>query len=68
MNVADLLRPGEVAALKGCSKKTVHRVCEQGKLNHEFDPVTGEYSVCDDEKLAAWQPIKPPAEKDPGSL
>jgi len=51
-----LLRPGEVAALKGCSKKTVHRACEQQKVNSEFDPVTGEYRVYDDEKLASWQP------------
>ena len=54
--MANLLRPGEVATLKGCSKKTVHRACENEKLNSEFDPVTGEYSVYDDEKLAAWQP------------
>lgn len=54
--MAEMLRPGEVAALKGCSKKSVHRACEQGKLNYEFDPVTGEYTVYNDEKLAAWQP------------
>lgn len=54
--MADMLRPGEVAERKGCSKKTVHRACDQGKLNFEFDPVTGEYTVFDDEKLAAWQP------------
>lgn len=54
--MADTLRPGEVAALKECSKKTVHRACDQGKLNYEYDPVTGGYAVHDDEKLAAWQP------------
>jgi hypothetical protein len=54
--MADLIRPGEAAARKGCSKKTIHRACEQGKLKSEFDPVTGEYSVYDDELLAAWTP------------
>lgn len=54
--MATLLKPGEVATRKGCSKKSVHRACEQEKLNYEFDPVTGEYSVYDDEKLAAWRP------------
>ncbi|HYF94390.1 MAG TPA: hypothetical protein VD969_19395 [Symbiobacteriaceae bacterium] len=54
--MAKLLRPGEVAALKGCSKKTIHRACEQGKLNTEYDPVNNAYSIYDDEKLAAWHP------------
>jgi hypothetical protein len=51
-----LLRPGEAAARKGCSKKAIRRACEQEKLNYEYDPVTGEYSVYDDDKLAAWRP------------
>ncbi|MFZ5815233.1 MAG: hypothetical protein ACOY93_08005 [Bacillota bacterium] len=51
-----LLKTGEVAARKGCSKKAVIRGCEQGKLNHEYDPVTNEYSVYDDERLAEWRP------------
>lgn len=51
-----LLRLKEVAEQKGCSRKTVHRACEKGKVNSEFDPVTGEYQVYDDEKLAAWEP------------
>lgn len=51
-----LLRAGEAAARKGCSKKSIHRACEQGKLNSEFDPVTGEYQVHADETFAAWQP------------
>ena len=51
-----LLKLKAVAAMKGCSKKTVHRACENGKLNTEFDAVTGEYEVCEDEKLAQWQP------------
>lgn len=54
--MARLIGPGEAAARKGCSKKTVHRACEQGKLNSEFDPVTGEYRVYDDERLAVWKP------------
>ena len=57
--MAKLLRPVEVATLKGCSKKTIHRACEQGKLNTEYDPVNNAYSVYDDEKLAAWQPGDP---------
>lgn len=65
--MAVLLRPGEVAERKGCSKKTVHRACEQGKLNHEYDPVTGEYSVYDDERLAAWQPGTHKEAQSPGS-
>jgi len=56
--MAALLKPGEAAAIKGCSKKTIHRACEQGKLNHEFDPVTGEYSVYDDERFAQWEPVR----------
>lgn len=51
-----LLSLKEAAARKGCSKKSVHRACEHGKVNSEFDPVTGEYQVYDDEKLAQWQP------------
>jgi hypothetical protein len=51
-----LLTQKEAAARKGCSKKTVHRACEKGKVNSHFDPVTGEYQVYDDEKLAQWQP------------
>lgn len=54
--MATLLRPKEAAELKGCSKKTIHRACESGKVNSEFDPVTGEYQVYDDELFAAWQP------------
>ncbi|MFZ5827234.1 MAG: hypothetical protein ACOY94_23295 [Bacillota bacterium] len=61
-----LLKTGEVALRKGCSKKAVIRGCEQGRLNHEYDVVTNEYEVYDDEKLAAWQP--PGQEgKSPGS-
>lgn len=51
-----LLRTGEVADLKGCSKKAIHRACEQGKLNTEYDPVNNEYTIYDDETLAAWRP------------
>lgn len=51
-----LLSQKEVAAQKGCSKKTVHRACVKGRLNTDFDPVTGEYQVYDDETLVAWQP------------
>jgi hypothetical protein len=54
--MAELLKLKAVADRKGCSKKTVHRACEQGKLNTDFDPVTAEYQVFDDEKLAQWQP------------
>lgn len=54
--MAKLLHPGEVAVLKGCSKKSVQRACEQGKLNSEYDPVINEYTVYDDEKLAQWRP------------
>lgn len=52
----NLLSQKDVAAAKGCSKKAVHRACENGKLNTDFDPVTGEYRVYDDEVLARWQP------------
>lgn len=51
-----LLKLKEAAARKGCSKKTMHRACENGKVTSEFDPLTGEYEVYDDEKLAQWQP------------
>lgn len=51
-----LLKLKTVAAMKGCSKKAVQRACEKEKLTTEFDPVTGEYQVYDDEKLAQWQP------------
>ncbi len=51
-----LLSLKEAAARKDCSRKAVQRACEKGKLNSEFDPVTGEYQVYDDEKLAAWAP------------
>jgi|GEM_PF-2725519 len=51
-----LLKLKAVAARKGCSKKAVHRACENGKLNSQFDPVTAEYRVYNDEKLAAWEP------------
>lgn len=44
------------AERKGCSKKTMHRAAETGKVNSDFDPVTGAYLVHDDEKLAQWQP------------
>lgn len=54
--MADLLKTGEVALRKGCSKKAVIRACEQARLNHEYDVVTNEYEVYDDERLAAWQP------------
>jgi len=62
--MATLLTLRETAARKGCSRKTLHRACESGKVNSEFDPLTGEYQVYDDEKLAHWQPGasgKPPA-------
>lgn len=64
--MAVLLRLRMVAERKGCSKKAVHRACEKGKLNSEFDPVTGEYQVYDDARLAHWQPGdsgRPPADK-----
>lgn len=51
-----LLSLKEAAARKGCSKKAVHRACEKAKVNSEFDPVTGEYRVYDDERLAGWEP------------
>lgn len=51
-----LLKTGEVASMKGCSKKTVVRSCEKGRLNCEYDPVNNEYEVYEDEKLEAWQP------------
>lgn len=54
--MAELLKTGDVAALKGCSKKAVIRGCEKGKLTCEYDPVQNEYSIYDDEKLAAWRP------------
>lgn len=54
--MARLLHPGQVAEMKGCSKKTIQRACEQGKLNSEYDPVNNEYTVYDDEKLAQWRP------------
>lgn len=54
--MARMLRVGEVAALKGCSKKSVHRACEQGKLHSEYDPVNNEYTIYNDEQLAQWQP------------
>lgn len=54
--MAALLKLKAVAERKGCSPKAVRRACEHEKLNSEFDPVTGEYQVYDDEKLAAWQP------------
>ncbi|HWI52565.1 MAG TPA: hypothetical protein VNT01_10545 [Symbiobacteriaceae bacterium] len=54
--MAKLLRIGEVAALKGCSRKALHRACEQGKLNTEYDPVNNEYTIYEDAVLAAWQP------------
>lgn len=54
--MATLLKLKAVAEAKGCSRKSVLRACEYGKLNSEFDPVNGEYQVYDDEKLAQWQP------------
>ncbi|MGE5674134.1 MAG: hypothetical protein ACM3XM_09615 [Mycobacterium leprae] len=51
-----LLKLKEAAARKGCSKKSIHRACEAGKVNTEFDPVNGEYQVYDDELFARWQP------------
>ncbi|HEY3366073.1 MAG TPA: hypothetical protein VGK74_13535 [Symbiobacteriaceae bacterium] len=54
--MATLLKLKAVAERKGCSKKAVHRACEHDKVNSDFDPVTGEYKVYDDEKLAEWQP------------
>jgi hypothetical protein len=66
--MANKLNLKVAAARKGCSKKTIHRACENGKLNSEFDPVTAEYKVYDDEKLAQWQPGdsgKPPAIEEP---
>ncbi|HWI60466.1 MAG TPA: hypothetical protein VNT75_01365 [Symbiobacteriaceae bacterium] len=64
--MARLLRVGEVAELKGCGRKTVHRACEQGKVRSEYDPVNNEYTIYEDELLAAWRPGEagqPPAEK-----
>lgn len=46
----------EAAARKGCSRKTMLRVVESGKVNSDYDPVTGAYLIHDDEKLAQWQP------------
>lgn len=54
--MATLLKLKEAADRKGCSKKALQRACEKGKVNSEFDPVTGEYQVYDDEKLAQWEP------------
>ena len=54
--MAVLLKLKEVAARKGCSTKAIRRACEQGKVNSDFDPVTAEYQVYDDELLARWQP------------
>jgi predicted site-specific integrase-resolvase len=54
--MARLISLKDAAARKGCSRKTMYRACENGKLNSEFEPVTGEYRVYDDEKLAQWQP------------
>jgi len=51
-----LLKLKAVADRKGCSKKTIRRAVEKGKLNSEYDPVTGEYQVYDDAVLAQWQP------------
>lgn len=51
-----LLKLMEAAARKGCSKKAIRRACEKGLLTSEFDPVTGEYQVVDDERLFAWEP------------
>lgn len=65
--MANLLSLKAVAARKGCSKKTIHRACENGKLNSEFNPVTAEYQVYDDDTLAQWQPGdsgKPPATEE----
>lgn len=63
--VALLLKTGEVAGMKGCSKKAVIRGCEKGLLNCEYDPVNNEYQVYHDEKLAGWQPPKQPHGKSP---
>jgi hypothetical protein len=66
--MARLLTLKEVAARKGCSRKTVYRACEKEKVNSHFDPVTGEYRVYDDKKMAQWEPGEsgtPPAELDP---
>lgn len=54
--MSTLLKLKVAAERKGCSKKTIHRACEKGLLNTEFDPVTAEYQVYDDEKLAVWEP------------
>lgn len=54
--MAETVSLRDVAALKGCSKQTVRRACEQGKLNTDYDPVTNEYFVHRDELLEAWQP------------
>lgn len=54
--MSTLLKLREAAARKGCSKKAIHRACEKGKVNSEFDPVTGEYQVYDDERFAEWMP------------
>lgn len=62
--MSHLLMPGEVAALKGCSKKSVHRACEQGKLNCEYDPVTNTYEIHDDERLAAWLAGNQPSDEE----
>lgn len=54
--MANLLTLKEAAALKGCSRKSIQRACEHGKVNSEYDPVTGEYQVYDDEMLSQWVP------------
>jgi hypothetical protein len=65
--MAKLLKLKDVAARKGCSTKSIRRACEQGKVNSEFDPVTAEYQVYNDQLLAKWQPGDsgtPPEERE----
>jgi len=54
--VTRLISAGEAATQKGCSKKSVRRACEQGKINSDYDPITGEYAVHEDEKWQEWRP------------
>lgn len=65
--MSTLLKLKEAAARKGCSRKTMHRACENGKVNSDFDPVTAEYQVIDDETFAQWQPGDSGKPPEPGA-
>lgn len=65
--MSTLLKLKEAAARKGCSRKTMHRACENGKVNSDFDPVTAEYQVIDDETFARWQPGESGKPPEPGA-